>query len=93
MRKTAPLVLSLAGALLLLASATLVAGPHPAVAGALVLLGTLANTVVETVTWRRQVVWTALRRLQVDATLRAGLRDVLLLAVAGGGSATGAPRK
>jgi hypothetical protein len=87
-KKTAPLLAALATVMVALAGAALLAGPHPRLAGALVLVGTLGGGLVEMVLWRRPVIWTALHRLQVDASLRAGLRDLLLLAVAGGASAT-----
>ena len=88
MKKTALLVAVLATAMLMLAAAALFAGTHLRVTGALVLAGTLGSALIEAVLWRQPVIWDALRRLQVDATLRAGLRDALLLAVSGGASAT-----
>ncbi|WP_270886437.1 hypothetical protein [Pedococcus sp. 5OH_020] len=50
-------------------------------AGLLVLLGSVGSVATEVVLWRRPVVWQALRRLQLDSTMRAGLRDSMLLAV------------
>jgi hypothetical protein len=81
-------VAALAAAMLALMAAALLAGSGPRLSGLLVLAGTVGSVVTEVVLWRRPALWSALRRVQVDATLRAGLRDTLLLAVAGGATAT-----
>ncbi len=88
MKKSLPLVAALAASIAAFAVATVFAGASPRVSGGFVLLAATGGAATEAVLWRRPVVWHALRRMHVDSTLRAGLRDVMLLGVAGGASAT-----
>jgi hypothetical protein len=83
-----PVVAALAAAMLALVGAVVLAGTSPTASGSLVLVGTLGGVIAEGLLWRLPLAWDSLRRLQVDATLRAGLRDLLLLALAGAASAT-----
>jgi CDP-Glycerol:Poly(glycerophosphate) glycerophosphotransferase len=78
-------VLSIFGiGLLALALAALLAGDRPGLAGALTAAGAILSVLAEALLWRRRALWRALKRLQADATMRAGLRDVLLVGVVAG---------
>ena len=82
MRKALPSLALLAGSIVALMLAVLVVGASRELAGTLLALGVLGSVAAEVVVWRSPTVAAGLRRLQVDATFRAGLRDVLLVALA-----------
>ena len=89
MRKALPSLALLAGSILSLMLAVLVVGASRELAGLLLALGVLGSVVAEVLVWRAPTIAAGLRRLQADATFRAGLRDVLLVAVAASAHDTG----
>jgi hypothetical protein len=89
MRKALPSLALLAGSILALMLAVLVVGASRELAGFLLALGVLGSVGAEVLVWRTPTIGAGLRRLQADATFRAGLRDVLLVAVAASAHDTG----
>ena len=82
MRKILPHVASLFSSYLAFVVAAALAGTQPTAAGVLLLVATTGGVAAEAILWRRPTVWTALRRISTDSTLRAGLRDLMLVAFA-----------
>jgi hypothetical protein len=82
MRRHLPLLTGLVLSVVVLAGACALAGWAPRAAGIALFVGVLGSAATEALLWRAPVMWGALRRLQVDATFRAGTRDLVLLGTA-----------